>query len=160
MALLQRSGERTPKRSCSSDLFHGQGPFLVIHITSETQVTQYALPFLAGGWIFAKDFQPSATILSALHPAPAIQVPSLVPHSSPSECIVSHSDDISTDVALGAKSRAGLNGRSEATAEDVQAVIAPVMRHRIGLNFRAEVDKMTVEDNIRRLVEMMPAPVV
>ena len=62
-------------------------------------------------------------------------------------------------IALGAKSRAGLNGRSEASAEDVQAVIVPVMRHRIGLNFRAEVDKITVEDIIERLVERVPAPV-
>ena len=56
-------------------------------------------------------------------------------------------------IALGAKSRAGLDGRSEVAARDVQAVIAPVMRHRIGLNFRAEVDKVSVDDVIARLVQ-------
>jgi hypothetical protein len=33
-----------------------------------------------------------------------------------------------------------------------------VMRHRIGLNFRADVDKVGVEDVIAHLVEMMPIP--
>jgi len=61
-------------------------------------------------------------------------------------------------IALGAKSRAALSGRQEVTPEDVQSVIMPVMRHRIGLNFRAEVDKVTVEDVIGRLVQHQPVP--
>jgi MoxR-like ATPase len=44
------------------------------------------------------------------------------------------------------------------TLDDVRAVILPVMRHRIGLNFRAEVDKVSVEDVIGRLVKHQPAP--
>ena len=62
-------------------------------------------------------------------------------------------------IALGAKARAGLAGRSVVTLEDVQADIAPVLRHRIGLNFRAEVDKVSMEDIIRKLVDEIPAPV-
>ncbi|HUU42486.1 MAG TPA: AAA family ATPase [Planctomycetota bacterium] len=62
-------------------------------------------------------------------------------------------------IALGAKSRAALNGHHEAALADVQAVIAPVMRHRIGLNFRAEVDKVGVEDIIRKLVAGIETPV-
>jgi len=61
-------------------------------------------------------------------------------------------------ITLGAKSRAAMNGRMTVRAEDVQAVVAPVMRHRIGLSFRADVDRVTVEDVIRRLVEAAPVP--
>jgi MoxR-like ATPase len=61
-------------------------------------------------------------------------------------------------IALGAKSHAAMSGRMVAGAADVRAVIAPVMRHRIGLSFRADVDKVTVEDIIARLVESMPVP--
>jgi MoxR-like ATPase len=61
-------------------------------------------------------------------------------------------------IVLGAKARAAMFGRMEATSEDIQAVVEPVMRHRIGLNFRADVDKVTVEDLIGRLVKHMPIP--
>jgi len=62
-------------------------------------------------------------------------------------------------IALGAKSRAAMSGRMAIEPEDVQAVIYPVMRHRIGLSFRADVDRVTVEDIIERLTANMPAPV-
>ncbi|HUS93518.1 MAG TPA: MoxR family ATPase [Phycisphaerae bacterium] len=61
-------------------------------------------------------------------------------------------------IVLGAKAGAAIAGRMAVTPEDIQAVVAPVMRHRIGLNFRADVDKMTVEDVVARLVEQVPAP--
>jgi len=61
-------------------------------------------------------------------------------------------------IALGAKSRAAMSGRMLVNPEDIQAVLAPVMRHRIGLSFRADVDRVTVEDIIKRLVENMPVP--
>jgi MoxR-like ATPase len=61
-------------------------------------------------------------------------------------------------ITLGAKSRAAMSGRMTSEPEDVRAVVAPVMRHRIGLSFRADVDKVTVEDIITRLVEAMPVP--
>jgi MoxR-like ATPase len=54
--------------------------------------------------------------------------------------------------------QAVLAGRHEVTLEDIHAVVLPVMRHRIGLNFRAEVDKVKVEDVIDRLVKQQPAP--
>ncbi|KPK84858.1 MAG: AAA family ATPase [Phycisphaerae bacterium SM23_33] len=62
-------------------------------------------------------------------------------------------------ITLGAKSLAAMSGRMTAQPEDVQAVVAPVLRHRIGLSFRADVDKVTVEDVIVRLLESMPVPV-
>ncbi len=61
-------------------------------------------------------------------------------------------------ITLGAKGRAAMSGRMTIQPEDVQAVIFPVMRHRIGLSFRADVDKVTVEDIIGRLVKNLPVP--
>ncbi len=61
-------------------------------------------------------------------------------------------------ITLGAKSRAAMNGRMTVVAEDVRAVVAPVMRHRIGLSFRADVDRVTVDDIITRLVKAAPVP--
>jgi MoxR-like ATPase len=64
----------------------------------------------------------------------------------------------SQNIVLAAKSKAALSGRTTVKFDDVQAVIVPVLRHRIGLNFRAEVDKVTVENLIDRLVKVTPAP--
>ena len=61
-------------------------------------------------------------------------------------------------IALGAKARAAMNGRMVAQAADVRAVVEPVLRHRIGLSFRADVDKVTVEDVIAKLVANKPVP--
>ncbi|MGB2822311.1 MAG: AAA family ATPase, partial [Phycisphaerae bacterium] len=61
-------------------------------------------------------------------------------------------------IVLGAKAGAAMSGRMAIEPEDIQGVVAPVMRHRIGLSFRADVDKVGVEDVIARLVEMMPIP--
>jgi len=61
-------------------------------------------------------------------------------------------------LSLGAKSRAAQDGRSTVTAADIRGVIAPVLRHRIGLSFRAEVDGVSVDEVIRRLAEAVPAP--
>ncbi|MBA2482539.1 MAG: AAA family ATPase [Planctomycetes bacterium] len=63
----------------------------------------------------------------------------------------------SQNIVLAAKSTAALAGRTAVALEDVRAVIAPVLRHRIGLNFRAEVDKVTVDDLISRLTQAFPA---
>jgi len=54
---------------------------------------------------------------------------------------------------LGAKARAILRGRAYASNEDVRAVAAPVLRHRILLNFNAEADGVTSDDVTRRLIE-------
>ena len=59
---------------------------------------------------------------------------------------------------LGAKARAAMSGRMTIEPADIQGVVAPVMRHRIGLSFRAGIDKVSVEDVIARLVETMPVP--
>ncbi|MCZ7638037.1 MAG: MoxR family ATPase [Verrucomicrobia bacterium] len=61
-------------------------------------------------------------------------------------------------LVLGAKARALFHGRAHVTAEDIQTLAAPVLRHRILLNYRAEAEGVRVEDVIRRLVETVPTP--
>jgi len=56
-------------------------------------------------------------------------------------------------LALGAKARALLQGRSHVSAEDIRALAAPVLRHRILVNYRAEAEGVNVETVIHRLVE-------
>jgi MoxR-like ATPase len=60
------------------------------------------------------------------------------------------------DLALGAKARALVHGRSHATVEDVQAVAKPVLRHRLVVNFAAESDGITTDHIIDRLLEVTP----
>ena len=57
---------------------------------------------------------------------------------------------------LGAKARAVLYGRNHVSAEDVQAVAYPVLRHRILTNFSAEAEGGSPETIIDRLVEETP----
>jgi MoxR-like ATPase len=56
-------------------------------------------------------------------------------------------------LALGAKARAALEGRAAATQDDVKAVALPVMRHRIGVNFRAENDNVKPAQIVGQLLE-------
>ena len=64
----------------------------------------------------------------------------------------------SQNIALAAKSAAAQDGRAGVQLQDIRKAIVPVMRHRIGLSFRAEVDRVSVEDVVRRLVEACPEP--
>jgi len=59
-------------------------------------------------------------------------------------------------LVLGAKTRALLTGRHHVSPDDVRAVAAPVLRHRVLLNYRAEADGVTVETLIGRLLEAVP----
>jgi MoxR-like ATPase len=55
-------------------------------------------------------------------------------------------------LALGAKAMAAMAGRSCATPQDVRAVLHPVLRHRIGLNFHASNDHITPEHLMHELL--------
>jgi MoxR-like ATPase len=59
-------------------------------------------------------------------------------------------------LVLGAKARAVLNGRYHADCEDVRAVAAPVLRHRIMTNFNAEAEGIKPDDIVRKLIEIVP----
>ena len=56
-------------------------------------------------------------------------------------------------LVLGAKARTLLQGRSHVTAEDIQAVAAPVLRHRILINYRAEAEGITTQKIIEQLLD-------
>ena len=59
---------------------------------------------------------------------------------------------------LAAKARALLHGRLAVTLEDLRAVAAPVLRHRVLTNFRAEGEGVTPDDVTRALLAQVPAP--
>ncbi len=54
---------------------------------------------------------------------------------------------------LGAKVFALWAGRSHVVEEDVRALAAPVLRHRIQLNYKAEAEGVTVEGFVKKLLE-------
>ena len=60
-------------------------------------------------------------------------------------------------LVLGAKARALLAGRAHVTREDIEALAAPVLRHRILINYRAEADGVTVDKVIAKLIEHVRA---
>ena len=57
---------------------------------------------------------------------------------------------------LGCKARALLQGRSHVTIDDVQALAAPVLRHRIVVGFAAESEGVTADSIIRQIIETTP----
>ncbi len=56
-------------------------------------------------------------------------------------------------LTLGVKLRALLEGRTNASIDDVRALAAPVMRHRILLNFDAEADGIPPDQVVAELIE-------
>ena len=56
-------------------------------------------------------------------------------------------------LVLGAKARALLQGRTHVSTEDVRVLAAPVLRHRVLVNYRAEAEGVNVETLIRRLLD-------
>ena len=58
---------------------------------------------------------------------------------------------------LGAKARALLQGRSHVAVDDIQALVSPVLRHRIVVGFAAESEGVTPDTIIQRLIETTPS---
>lgn len=61
-------------------------------------------------------------------------------------------------LVLAAKARALLHGRLAATREDVKALAAPVLRHRLLLSFAAEAEQRSSDDVVAALLQALPAP--
>ncbi len=59
-------------------------------------------------------------------------------------------------LVLAAKARAVLQGRYYVSQDDIQAVAAPVLRHRIKTNFNADAEGITPDEIVRRLVALVP----
>jgi MoxR-like ATPase len=59
---------------------------------------------------------------------------------------------------LGGKAKALMSGRYHVSFDDVRALAHPVMRHRIIRNFHAESEKVTTDQIIAKLLEVVPVP--
>ncbi|MEY2806109.1 MAG: AAA family ATPase [Planctomycetia bacterium] len=60
-------------------------------------------------------------------------------------------------LVLGAKARAALAGRTHVAIEDVKAVVHPVLRHRIVVNYAAQAEGVTSDIVIDRLLQEVEA---
>ncbi|MEK6259588.1 MAG: MoxR family ATPase [Planctomycetota bacterium] len=58
---------------------------------------------------------------------------------------------------LGGKARALLNGRTYVSTDDIQALAAPVLRHRIVVNFSAESEGITSDQIVEQLLRSTPS---
>ncbi len=56
---------------------------------------------------------------------------------------------------LGARARALLQGRLSPSVEDVAAILNPVFRHRMALNFTARADGHTIDSTIARFASLL-----
>ncbi|HUG18125.1 MAG TPA: MoxR family ATPase [Planctomycetaceae bacterium] len=59
-------------------------------------------------------------------------------------------------LVLGAKAHAALHGKMAVGTDDIQAVAAPVLRHRILTNFNAEAEGISTDDLIERMIALLP----
>lgn len=64
----------------------------------------------------------------------------------------------SQNISLASKSMAAQEASDTVRIDHIQKVLPPVLRHRIGLSFRAEVDNITVDNVIQKVVEMTKSP--
>jgi MoxR-like ATPase len=61
-------------------------------------------------------------------------------------------------IVLGAKARAIMQGRYHVSYEDVQSLARPVFRHRILTNFHAQSERVSSENVIEQLLEVVSTP--
>ena len=61
-------------------------------------------------------------------------------------------------LVLAGKARALMYGRLHVSYEDIRALVIPVLRHRVLLNFHAESDRLTCDDLLKKLLDAKPAP--
>ncbi|HEY9143700.1 MAG TPA: MoxR family ATPase [Arenimonas sp.] len=61
-------------------------------------------------------------------------------------------------LVLACKARALLNGRFAVTRDDVLALAAPVLRHRLLLSFAAEAEQKSPDDVVAALLRAVPHP--
>ena len=62
----------------------------------------------------------------------------------------------SLNLVLAAKAHALLAGRFHTSADDVAAVAAPVLRHRLILNFTAQSEGVSADDVVARMLAAVP----
>jgi len=64
----------------------------------------------------------------------------------------------SLGLTVAAKARAFLDGRGYAAPEDVKALAADVMRHRLILTYEAEAQNLKTDDVIVQILNKVPVP--
>jgi MoxR-like ATPase len=62
------------------------------------------------------------------------------------------------NLILGAKAHAFFNGRAHITVDDIRAVAAPVLRHRVIVNYAAVSEGIKSESVVAHLLKEIPAP--
>jgi MoxR-like ATPase len=60
------------------------------------------------------------------------------------------------NLVLAGKVRAILQGRFHVTIDDIEALAAPVLRHRIVPTFNAEAEGITVDEIVKRILQAVP----
>ena len=61
-------------------------------------------------------------------------------------------------MALASKAVAFLQKRGYVLPEDIRAIAADVLRHRIGLTYEAEAENISVEDIISQVLNAVKVP--
>jgi MoxR-like ATPase len=61
-------------------------------------------------------------------------------------------------LVLGGKARALMHGRYHVSFDDIAALAAPVLRHRVLLNFHAQAEKVTTDQLVEILLAAVPRP--
>jgi MoxR-like ATPase len=61
-------------------------------------------------------------------------------------------------IVLAAKARALSRKRYHVTYDDITALVVPVLRHRILLNFHAESERVDADEILNRLITQVPRP--
>ncbi|MBV9760746.1 MAG: AAA family ATPase [Acidobacteriaceae bacterium] len=61
-------------------------------------------------------------------------------------------------LVLAGKARALMHGRFHVAYEDIRALVTPIMRHRVLLNFHAESDRLDTDAILKRLLDWKAAP--
>ncbi|MFP5353854.1 MAG: AAA family ATPase [Gemmatimonadota bacterium] len=61
-------------------------------------------------------------------------------------------------LVLGGKARALMQGRYHVSFDDIKALAAPVLRHRILTNFHAQSERVTTDQIVERLLDAVPLP--
>ena len=64
----------------------------------------------------------------------------------------------SINLALTARARAFMDGRSFVTPQDIKILARDVLRHRILLSYEAEAEDMNPEMIIERILSKVPVP--
>ena len=107
--------------------------------------------FLRKAWNRSRSLEP---VLEDGEESPAVPILGCVAAGSPIEAIEQGGESIAVPAQMMAsRARALLQGRPAPSLDDVVALAAPVLRHRIALNYVARADGVKPDDVIAALVK-------